>query len=225
MSKAPYKLPTVFVGCPYGGKFKVSALKNTLDRIPFRFYYADTTIRTRHLLALLSEHIKAADFCVFDISTWNPNVSLEIGLAQGLGKPYYILLNQKLSSGVPADIQGIQRIEYLNYNDLDSPQGLWSLFVKYLVKDKTHPKNIWKALEGTKSREKKFYLAMRCLAHLREHKRLTFADLSTLSRGTYLHKDEQQSVTQTLARLGLITNPRTARGASLKRKLFADPRL
>jgi len=36
------------------------------------------------------------DYCIFDISTWNPNVALEIGLAEGLGVDYYILLNRRL---------------------------------------------------------------------------------------------------------------------------------
>jgi hypothetical protein len=48
---------------------------------------------TKHLLGILTSYIKAADYCIFDISTWNPNVALEIGLAEGLGAEYYILLS------------------------------------------------------------------------------------------------------------------------------------
>ena len=40
--------------------------------------------------------ILKADFCVFDLSDWNSNVALELGLAQGLkkkpGKDYYTCL-------------------------------------------------------------------------------------------------------------------------------------
>jgi hypothetical protein len=145
MAKAPYKLPSVFVGCPYGGKFPFQAFKATLERIPFRWYYADTLLATKHLLGILTSYIKSADYCIFDISLWNPNVALEIGLAEGLRVEYYILLNKRLSKGVPADIQGLQRIEY------DSPKGLQPgsllpLIVRYLVKDQTHPKNIYNSL-------------------------------------------------------------------------------
>jgi hypothetical protein len=88
MARAHYKLPNVFVGCPYSKEFNFSAFKDALDRIPFRWYYADTHVSTKHLLGILTSYIKAADYCIFDISTWNPNVALEIGLAEGLGAEY-----------------------------------------------------------------------------------------------------------------------------------------
>ena len=81
MARAPYKLPNVFVGCPYSRPFNFDAFKVALDRIPFRWYYADTRLTTKHLLGVLTSYIKAVDYCVFDISTWNPNAALEIGLA------------------------------------------------------------------------------------------------------------------------------------------------
>jgi hypothetical protein len=86
MARAPYKLPSVFVGCPYDEKrFKFTAFRAALEKIPFRWYYADTHLSTKHLLGILTSYIKAVDYCVFDISMWNPNVALEIGLAEGLG--------------------------------------------------------------------------------------------------------------------------------------------
>jgi hypothetical protein len=42
MARAEYKLPNVFVGCPYSKEFNYAAFKTALDRIPFRWYYADT---------------------------------------------------------------------------------------------------------------------------------------------------------------------------------------
>jgi hypothetical protein len=117
VARAPYKLPSVFVGCPYGGKFPFETFKASLNAIPFRWYYADTHLSTKHLLGILTSYIKAVDFCIFDISLWNPNVALEIGLAEGLGVEYYILLSKNLSKGVPADVQGLQRIEY------EKPEG------------------------------------------------------------------------------------------------------
>ena len=120
MARAEYKLPNVFVGCPYSKEFNYAAFKTALDRIPFRWYYADTHLTTKHLLGILTSYIKAVDYCIFDISTWNPNVALEIGLAQGLGVDYYILLNRKLKKTVPADIQGLQRIEYADVRSLNA---------------------------------------------------------------------------------------------------------
>jgi hypothetical protein len=101
MAKAPYKLPRVFVGCPYGGKFPFTTFRAALNRIPFQWYYADTSLSTKHLLGLLTSYVKAVDYCIFDISLWNPNVALEIGLAEGLGVEYYIVLNRIFRRAFP----------------------------------------------------------------------------------------------------------------------------
>jgi len=219
MSKAPYKLPNVFVGCPYGGKFKFQQFKTALDRIPFKWFYADTTLNTKHLLGILRSYIKAADYCLFDISTWNPNVALEIGLAEGEGVEYYILLNHKLTKGVPADIQGLQRIEYASFGY--ERDDLVPLLVKYLVRPHTHPRNIWDALGGDR-RETKYYLALAFLAHLRDSARLTAEDIKRLSKGTYLRKDGQREVLQVLADLNLIGSIDSAKGAVAQRSLYKD---
>jgi hypothetical protein len=221
MSRAPYKLPNVFVGCPYGGKFKFNAFKATLERLPFKFFYADTKIRTRQLLGILQGYISAADFCLFDVSTWNPNVALEVGLAEAAGAEYYILLHRNLSSGVPADIQGIQRIEYSSYRDFDEQQGLLPLLVKYLVKDQTHPRNIWNELPA-ENRSRKYYLALRILAHFRDHSRLSVDDLRRISKGTYLRRGTQDEVLDLLATLGLVSSVGSRKGAALRKNLFKD---
>lgn len=220
MAKAPYKLPSVFVGCPYGGRFPFASFRSTLDRIPFRWYYADTHLSTRHLLGVLRSYIKAVDYCIFDISLWNPNVALEIGLAEGLGIEYYILLNCNLSKGVPADIQGLQRIEYDDAKGLG--QGaLFPGIVRYLVRDHTHPKNISNALQGD-NQEMKFYFALSVLAHLRDKKRLLYSDIPHLVRGTYLRKEAQEKVLDTLTELGLISDLAAKHGARLRKNLFPE---
>lgn len=221
MAKAPYKLPSVFVGCPYGKEFPFKSFKASLDRIPFRWYYADTHLSTKHLLGVLRSYIRAVDYCIFDISTWNPNVALEIGLAEGLGVEYYILLNRKLSKGVPADIQGLQRIEYANPKGIGTDSLIPSV-VKYLVKDHTHPKNIYSELAGG-NREPKFYFALSVLAHFRDNRRLTADDIRSLGRGTYLRKDAQASALETLRSMNLISNWRTKRGARMRKSLFPEP--
>lgn len=221
MARAPYKLPNVFVGCPYDEKkFKFSAFKQALDRLPFRWYYADTSLSTKHLLGVLTGYIKAVDFCIFDVSLWNPNVALEIGLAAGLGVDYYIIVNHSLTKGVPADIQGLQRIQYQSATGLGREDLIPNL-VKYLIKEYTHPRNIWDEL-GYQNREKKYLFALAALAHLRDNKRLTSADAGRIGKGTYLRDDGQQQVLHTLASLGLITEPGRGKGCALKRNLFPE---
>lgn len=220
MARAPYKLPNVFVGCPYGGKFKFQTFKSTLDKLPFRFVYADTTLETKQLLEILRRNITAADFCMFDVSMWNANVALELGLADGLGTEYYILVNRKLSKGVPADIQGIQRIEYESFDDFDQQKGLLPKLVKYLVQDITHPRNIWRALEASTNRHKHYYLALRILAHFRDSKRLTDHQLVALTKGTHLRQSDRTFVLETLDELGLVANVGSKAGIQLKKNLY-----
>src|SRR6185437_2404293 len=220
MAKAPYKLPSVFVGCPYGGKFPFTAFRASLDHLPFRWYYADTHLSTKYLLGILTSYIKAVDYCIFDISLWNPNVALELGLAEGLGVEYYILLNRKLSKGVPADIQGLQRIEYEEPKGLDSGSLLQGL-IKYLVKQHTHPRNIYNNLAGS-NREVKFYFALSVLSHLRDNTYLAPSDIVRLVRGTYLRKEAQNEVLQALVNLGIISSWQSRRGATLRKNLFPE---
>jgi hypothetical protein len=223
MAKAPYKLPNVFVGCPYGGKFKFAPFKAALERIPFRFHFADTRLETKHLLEILRKYMNTADYCVFDLSTWNANVALELGLADGLDVEYYILVNRSLSKGVPADIQGIQRIEYGNLDDFDEQNGLLPKLIKYLVREQTHPRNIWNELEGTKNRAKRYYLALRVLAHFRDNKRLSNDQLTSLAGGTYLHKPDREAVLAKLGEMGLVAGIGRKKGAWLKKNIFRDP--
>jgi len=220
MARAPYLLPSVFVGCPYGDKFDFDAFQKALERIPFRWYYADTTLSTKHLLGILTSYIRAVDFCIFDISTWNPNVALEIGLAAGLGVDYFILLNRKLSKGVPADIQGLQRMEYDSVTSLDS-DGLIPQIVKALVREQTHPRNIYDRLTGN-NRSKQFYFALEALSHLRDYNRLSPADVGRLSPGSYLRNRDRDLVLQVMEDLGLIGSLGSAKGATLKKNLFPE---
>jgi len=220
MARAQYKLPNVFVGCPYSKEFNYAAFKTALDRIPFRWYYADTRLTTKHLLGILTSYIKAVDYCVFDISTWNPNVALEIGLAEGLGVDYYILLNRKLKKNVPADIQGLQRIEYASVKSLDT-DGLIPQIVKYLVGKLTHPRNIHDALTGN-TRTKQFFFALEVLAHLRDNARLPSAEVRRLSPGSYLRDNDRDHVLSKMTELGLLGSVYSKKGAQLTKNLFPE---
>jgi len=221
MARAPYLLPSVFVGCPYDeAKFHFTAFKTALERIPFRWYYADTGLTTKHLLGILTSYIRAVDYCVFDISTWNANVALEIGLAAGLGVDYYILLNRQLSKGVPADIQGLQRIEYESVTSLDN-DGVIPQIVKGLVRDQTHPRNIYNTLTGN-SRTKQFYFALEVLAHLRDNARLSPADVRRLAPGAYLRDRDRELVLERMGDLGLLGSLGSTKGAVLKKTLFPE---
>ncbi len=106
--------PTVFVGCPFTPAKRFAEFRRALDLVPLQFVYASSRVRTKHILERIKGDIGAADFSLFDISGWNPNVALELGLADGLGKRYYILFRpgRRRQADAPADLKGLQRFQY-----------------------------------------------------------------------------------------------------------------
>ncbi len=221
MARAPFLSPTVFVGCPYGPPFNLRAFRGTLERLPIAWYYADTRLRSRHLLSNLTTYIRAVDYCIFDLSLWNPNVSLELGLAEGLGKKYYILVNRRQSKDVPSDIRGIQRIEYSSIESRET-DGLLPSIARYLVRGQTHPRHIWDRLSST-NRDKKFYLSLAILAHFRDNKRLSRGEITRLSKGLYLRKAAQDEVLDILEEQRLVSAIGSRLGAKLAKRIY--PRL
>jgi hypothetical protein len=221
MARAPYLLPTVFVGCPYSNPFKFGDFQKTLDRLPFAWYYANTRLKTRHLLPILTTYIKTVDFCLFDLSFWNANVSLELGLAEGLGQDYYILVNTKQSKDVPSDLKGLQRIEYSSTTGIEVNDLLPNL-ANYLVKERTHPRGIWEHLSSP-NRDKKFYFALAVLAHFRDNKRLSHDDRTRLSRGLYLRKEGQDEVIELLEDRQILSATGSKLGAKLAKRLYPPP--
>jgi hypothetical protein len=221
MARAPFLLPNVFVGCPYGHPFQFTDFKKTLDRLPFAWNYANTQLKTKHLLSILTTYIKSVDFCLFDLSFWNANVSLELGLAEGLGVDYYILVNARQSKDVPSDLKGLQRIEYNSVTGTEANDLLPNL-VTYLVRDQTHPRHIWNRLSSP-NRDKKFYFALAVLAHFRDNKRLSYEDRSRLSKGLWLRKEVQEEIIGLLDDLHLLSATGSRLGAKLSKRLYPPP--
>jgi len=116
MAKAPFKHPSVFVACPYTPAATFKAFREALKRVPLEFHYADSAIKTTYVMERIRRGIVRCDFSMFDITDWNANVTLELGLAEGLNKDYYILFKpgRGKKAEPPSDIKGLQRIQYTN---------------------------------------------------------------------------------------------------------------
>jgi hypothetical protein len=83
------------------------------------FTYADEQITNRQILDKVTEMIQMAGFGIFDITTWNPNVALELGISLGLKEDYYVLFDPtKGQTTIPTDLGGIDRLEYEDYSSL-----------------------------------------------------------------------------------------------------------
>jgi hypothetical protein len=188
---AAHKFPRVFIACPYDERrFGYTRFKRELDLLPWTCIYANTTLHTRHLLARIKELISEADFSLFDLSTWNPNVSLELGLADGLNrKRYYILTNRNLSRDVPSDIKGLQRIEYSHLSRGSS--SLRQQLVEYFFKSQYHPTRIlWNELtENLEDPYQSYVFGLQVLAYLRDHTTISLDKCASIAKSLALKKD------------------------------------
>jgi hypothetical protein len=88
------------------------------------FQYADSRISNEQILDKIEQMIRESTFSIFDISDWNPNVTLELGLARGIGHPTFIAINPSKSTGgikeAPADLRGFDRVQYDSLSTLEA---------------------------------------------------------------------------------------------------------
>jgi hypothetical protein len=84
------------------------------------FVFADEKITNLHILQKIANYIRESKFGIYDISGWNPNVTLELGLAFGLSEIPYIAFDPSKTpiDEVPADLRGMDRIQYGSYTEL-----------------------------------------------------------------------------------------------------------
>ncbi|MFD7320597.1 hypothetical protein ACFV9D_05820 [Streptomyces sp. NPDC059875] len=103
-----------------------------------RFIFADEKITTLHILEKIQRYIVESQFGIYDISGWNPNVTLELGLALGLSERAYIAIDPARTSidDVPSDLRGIDRIQYASYTELEDKLSI--LLAQELPVSKTH---------------------------------------------------------------------------------------
>jgi Predicted nucleotide-binding protein containing TIR-like domain len=84
------------------------------------FVFGDQALTGQHLLDKMQSLIQNCDIGIYDLSSWNPNVALEMGMALALNKPVRVLLcSQGERIGVPSDVQGVERFEYSDIETLE----------------------------------------------------------------------------------------------------------
>jgi hypothetical protein len=100
------------------------------ESFPVKFVFADAEITNRQILDKITTMIRNSRFSLFDITGWNPNVTLEFGIAVGGSRDYYLLFNpdQSPDGAVPADLGGLDRIQYRSYHELSA--GLTKLLLQ-----------------------------------------------------------------------------------------------
>jgi hypothetical protein len=122
---APAKKPRqVFVAYPYKiPKDDYRRVFRALGKaFQVEFVFADEKITNLHILQKISNYIRESRFGVYDISYWNPNVALELGLAFGLNEKAFIAYDPtKIEEDeVPSDLRGLDRIRYQSFAELEA---------------------------------------------------------------------------------------------------------
>lgn len=86
------------------------------------FIFADEKITNMHIMKKIETFIRGSDFSIFDISGWNPNVTIELGFAMAVGDQWYIAIDHSKTEikEVPSDLRGLDRIEYASYSELQT---------------------------------------------------------------------------------------------------------
>jgi len=115
----------IFVAYPY-------TLYDTNDyRKPYKelakafnvqFVFADEKITTLHILQKIADYIRSSRCGIYDISGWNANVTLELGLAYGMNEKAYVISNPKQhpAGEVPSDLRGLDRMQYTSFSELQA---------------------------------------------------------------------------------------------------------
>jgi predicted nucleotide-binding protein len=118
-----HKGRTVFVAYPYGIADKRDYRKPFLTvgrAYNIQFIFADERISNESILTKIVKLIQSADFSLFDITQWNPNVTLELGIALMHSDDWYVLFNPRHGQAdAPSDIRGIEQIRYESFAGLE----------------------------------------------------------------------------------------------------------
>jgi len=94
--------------------------KELEERYDVTFIFADEKITNMHIMKKIETYIRGSDFSIFDISGWNPNVTLELGFAMAIGDQWFIAIDPSKTdvNEVPSDLRGLDRIQYSSYTEL-----------------------------------------------------------------------------------------------------------
>ena len=100
--------------------------KELEEKFDVTFIFADEKITNMHIMKKIETFIRGSDFSVFDISGWNPNVTLEMGFAMAATEQWYIAIDPSKTEikEVPSDLRGLDRIEYSSYTELGDKLGI-----------------------------------------------------------------------------------------------------
>ena len=118
--KQPRQVFVAYSYVTYDKKDYRRAFDEVSKAFDIQFVFADEKISSPHILQKIANYIRESQFGIYDISSWNPNVTLELGLALGMGEQVLVALNPSKTemSDVPSDLKGVDRLQYQSFSSL-----------------------------------------------------------------------------------------------------------
>ena len=115
---------SIFVAYPWHLYSSRAAYKRAYTKwessFDVKFVFAEERISSGHVLSKIIEMIDETAFGIYDVSSWNPNVTLEYGVARGSGAVAFIAFNPDKTDlhDVPTDVRGYDRMQYTDLDQL-----------------------------------------------------------------------------------------------------------
>lgn len=87
-----------------------------------KFDFAEQRVSSGTVLEKIVEMIESSALGIYDVTGWNANVTLEYGVAVGLGATRFIAFNPDRTTvdDVPTDVRGYDRLQYRDLDELSS---------------------------------------------------------------------------------------------------------
>lgn len=123
-----YNPKQVFIGCPFNKAFLTRmkfAVRPILENLGCSVWIASDVFSNFDVMCKVCKAIQSSGKAIIDITGWNPNVLLELGLLYGNNKDV-LLLKQK-DEKIPVDLSGMEYLEY----DPDDFEALGNNLIKY----------------------------------------------------------------------------------------------
>jgi CheY-like chemotaxis protein len=87
-------------------------IRPALRSAKYKSLRADEVFVGRDILCKICKQIQESPLCIVDVSNWNPNVLLELGMMYGWGKRVVLLKYERADAVIPSDLKGMLYVEY-----------------------------------------------------------------------------------------------------------------
>jgi len=131
------KADHVFVAIPFAKKYDAvsDAIVEALQPLGYKPFKADEFIDNISIFCKICQSIQEARYVVCEVTEWNPNVFLELGMALGLGKQVVLLREEGSKSLIPSDLRGVEHVHHSGKRGTyELKRSLQKLFERIIAK-------------------------------------------------------------------------------------------